>query len=854
MAVFKEILSIPLRNQLVLQGNQAFALGVLHAGYTCAEGYPGTPSTEVIDALLQVPEQIIAGWSVNEAVALGVGIGCAVAGKDAVVTMKVPGLFQAADVLVSSAFSGMFTGALVLYVATDNEFSSSQYAVDVRPFLKSIYLPVLEPRSHQELYEAARTAADLSRAARCPVVILASSILAHSESVINVMESRGKQVQSQYAGKPIDIIPLPAFARRSYTNVVLHRMDLVQAALAEHRYLSTTKGTEGWGVITVGVTDMIVRDCLRSSSWNPSVLTLSLVNPLAVDTIKQFVASCNGNCYIFEESGQFVEQQLLLSGIAVIGKRSVPTTTQWTPQTIHAFLATQGQPLSVRMNLDVTHPVQRIPAICSGCPYRAFANVMVQLKQQGSISRVFGDIGCSSLLAYEGVFDFSLCMGASDSLRQGYVLAHPEEAARVVSLIGDSSECHSGMDASRNSMFRAIPGVKVILDNEAVAMTGHQRTPTSNPARGISLKRALEGENIHSIEVDAYQPLQIDRALRQALAMVKEGVFTVIIIKGACLHTQQRRETHAIVINTELCIQCGSCDVCPSIVFDDRLTPSVRSECSLCGQGTPLCVQACPLGAITVVERQQPQKKHAGATGIAIGFSEAVGLGDAVFKGAFRLGVRGVGGQGNLFMGKYLAQVVQHFFKSFGNIYKGEVHGMAQKGGPVVSTFAFGEVYSPIPQAKSLDILISLERTELFRNHSLSLLKPEGLILLSDRAIIPRGMVSSSYPTLDAVLAQCSDFNLQLIAIPPEFVPRENVFMAGVLSQQPPFAAVPLELWLSVLHIISRKEELFATNAAAFIAGKNFAAMVIHSGKEKVLFFDVVQQKRIDDKKNSRQQ
>lgn len=854
MSGFKEILLFSMGNQLVLQGNQAFALGVLHAGYTCAEGYPGTPSTEVIDALLQVPEQITAGWSVNEAVALGVGVGCAVAGKDAVVTMKVPGLFQAADVLVSSAFAGMCTGALVLYVATDNEFSSSQYAVDVRPFLKSIYLPVLEPRSHQELYEVARTAADLSRAACCPVVILTSSILAHSESAIIVTKSRGKQVQSQYAGKPIDVIPLPSFARRSYTHVVLHRMDLVKAALAERGYLSTTKGTEGWGIITVGVTDLLVRDCLQSSSWNPSLLAISLVNPLAIDTIKQFVASCNGDCYIFEESGQFVEQQLLLAGISVIGKRTVPTTTQWTPQTIHTFLATQGESLSVRLNLDSTHPVQRIPAICSGCPYRAFANVVVQLKQEGSITRVFGDIGCSSLLSYEGVFDFSLCMGASDSLRQGYVLAHPEEATRVVSLIGDSSECHSGMDASRNSMFRSIPGVKVILDNEAVAMTGHQKTPTSHPAKGMSFKRALEGENIHCIEVDAYQQLKIDCALRRALAMVKEGGFTVIIIKGACLHTQQRRETHVIEINAELCMQCGSCNVCPSIVFDDRLTPSVRAECSLCGQGTPLCVQACPFEAIAVVERQQPKKEYTGIGGTVPEISGVIKPGNAVFKGAFRLGVRGVGGQGNLFMGKYLAQVVQHYFKSFGNIYKGEVHGMAQKGGAVVSTFAFGKVYSPIPQVKSLDILISLERTELFRNHSLSLLKPDGLILLSDRAIIPRGMPSSSYPTIDTVLAQCFDFNVQLIAIPPEFVLQENVFMAGVLSQQLPLAAVPLELWLSVLRIISRKEELFASNAVAFIAGKNFTGKLIPSGKDTVLFLDVVQQNRLDNKKNRRKQ
>jgi indolepyruvate ferredoxin oxidoreductase, alpha subunit len=193
MSSFKDMVKSPAGSAFVAQGNEAFALGVMHAGYHAADGYPGTPSTEVIDKYLsKVQDKIKVGWSVNEAVAVAVGIGHSIAGDDTVVTMKTPGAFQAGDPITTSAFYTAEAGAFVLYVASDYIPSSTQHVIDLKYFFASARIPVLEPRDHQEMYDIAFEAADISRKFRTPVVVLASGILAHSEGLIR-QKSRVKQ-------------------------------------------------------------------------------------------------------------------------------------------------------------------------------------------------------------------------------------------------------------------------------------------------------------------------------------------------------------------------------------------------------------------------------------------------------------------------------------------------------------------------------------------------------------------------------------------------------------------------------------------------------------------------------------
>ncbi len=191
MSKFREMTEATAGSKYILQGNAAFALGVIHAGYHTADGYPGTPSTEVIDkSLAKVQDKIQVGWSVNEAVAMGVAVGHSIAGFDSVVTMKTPGVFQAGDAISTAAFYTAEAGALVLYVATDYVPSSTQHVIDMRHFFSSARIPVLEPRNHQEMYEIAWDAADISRKFNTPVVILASGILSHSEGLVETRKAR----------------------------------------------------------------------------------------------------------------------------------------------------------------------------------------------------------------------------------------------------------------------------------------------------------------------------------------------------------------------------------------------------------------------------------------------------------------------------------------------------------------------------------------------------------------------------------------------------------------------------------------------------------------------------------------
>ena len=324
MPSMPELLRLPTGARPVLQGNTAFALGALHAGIHAADGYPGTPSTEAMEAILEVPERLSAGWSVNEAVAVGVGVGHAIAGRDVVVTMKLPGLFQAADVVASAAASSALSGALILYIATDHAPSSTQYLVDARPFLASIRIPVLEPRDHQDLYRSCRSAADLSREFGTPVAILASSVLCHSEGMVTLEAAR--TIAPAPSKASAGHVLLPSDALSSFREGVERKLPAL-AARADSGILSEeTEGSTEFGIIATGEAALVVREALSLLDIRPAVLTLGMTHPLPLRTIQAF--SCKvDSLVLFEDGERFVENSLRQAGIRLEGKELHPTVT-----------------------------------------------------------------------------------------------------------------------------------------------------------------------------------------------------------------------------------------------------------------------------------------------------------------------------------------------------------------------------------------------------------------------------------------------------------------------------------------------------------------------------------------------
>jgi len=832
MARFNEIAESKAGSKFILQGNEAFALGVIHAGYHAADGYPGTPSTEVIDKSLKyVQDKITVGWSVNEAVAVGVAIGHSIAGSDTVVTMKIPGVFQAGDAISTSAFYTADAGALVIYAATDYVPSSTQHVIDSRYFFSSLRLPVIEPRNHQDMYEAAWIAADLSRKFKTCVVILASGILAHSEGLVVTKESR-KIERRPLPEKLHSWMLMPGLARQNYNKATQERIPQISEWLEDSLLVLEEKGSDDWGIILCGESDIIVREALKNIKKKPSILSLGMTYPLPKERIKKFASGIKGKLFVFEDGDRYLETQIRLLSIPVIGKEDNSIITDWTPEMIIGQLTKHIDiNYEVRKQEIEIKPVNRPPSICPGCPYRAFAINVDILKKKKKIYAAFGDIGCSSLLFFLNSLDTVCCMGASDSLRQGFVLSRPEYASQTISVIGDSCECHSGLDSTRNAIFKHTPGIKVILDNSITAMTGGQPAPSSKVnLAGVpnifNLKRAVEAEGGRTVVVDSYNLKEIEKVLVESLEEAKKGVFTTMILEGLCINeVENKKKVRKISRDYDLCKRCLRCNICPGIEFDADKKPSFTNFCTFCGGSTPVCLQRCPFGAIiydenTIAKTNSPVFEKVGEIEIPV-------TKKGKLPESLRLAIRGIGGQGNLFFGKVLSEVVLRTPYAESNIVKGDTHGMAQLGGPVISTFSCGTVYSPVLAPGSADVLIVMEVSEVLRPGFLELLKPGGTILFNNFSVLPVAMRREDYPDVNKIFDALKGYNV--IKIDANKIACElgdingktaNVVVLGLLSTISPFNSIHENVWLSALMAISPNEFIKATNKLSFEAGR----------------------------------
>ena len=832
MARFREITESKAGSKFILQGNEAFALGIIHAGYHAADGYPGTPSTEVIDKSLKyVQDKITVGWSVNEAVAVGVAVGHSMAGSDAVVTMKIPGVFQAGDAISTSAFYTAEAGALVIYAATDYVPSSTQHVIDPRYFFSASRLPVIEPRNHQDMYNVAWIAADISRNFKTPVIVLASGILAHSEGLVVTKEPR-IIVRRQLPENLHAWMCMPAMARQNYNKATRERIPQIQEWLEHSQLISEEKGSENWGIILCGESDIIVREALKNCNKKPVVLSLGMTYPLPKERIKKFASKIKGKLFVFEDGDRYLENQIRLLSIPVIGKEENSVITDWTPEMVIKQLSKHIK-IDCKINKKevAIKPLDRPPSICPGCPYRAFALCVDKLKKKKKIYAAFGDIGCSSLLCFLNALDTVCCMGASDTTRQGFVLSRPEYASKTISVVGDSCECHTGLDATRNAIFRHTPGTKVILDNSVTAMTGGQPAPSSKTnlagvPNTFSLKRAVEAEGGRTVVVNSYNLKEIEKALVESLEQAEKGIFTTIILEGLCLQeVENKKKIRKISRDYDVCKRCLRCNICPGIEFDADNKPDFTNLCTFCGGGTPVCMQRCPFGAIiyddnAIKEITLPEFGKVGEIKIPDTIKYKL-------PESLRVAIRGIGGQGNLFFGKVISEVILRTPYSESNIVKGDTHGMAQLGGPVISTFSCGAVYSPILAPASADVLIVMEISEVLRQGFLNLLKPNGTIIFNNFTVLPVTVKKEDYPDVNKIYNALKDF--KIIKIDANKIAHDlgdingktaNVVVLGLLSTITPFNNIPEEIWLSALMAVSPNDSVKVANKLSFEAGR----------------------------------
>ncbi len=826
-------INAPAGTAYIMQGNAAFALGVIHAGYHAATGYAGTPSTEVIDRTLAHAQNVMkVGWSVNEAVAVSTGVGHAIAGDDALVTMKIPGVFQAADAITTSAFFSGDSGALVIFAATDYVPASTQHVIDSRHFFASSRLPVLEPRNHQEMYNISRVAADLSRKYNTPVIILASGILCHSEALIRTNNPR-KIEKRKLPDTLHDWMLLPTIARQNYNNTTRERIPEIQKWAETSELISESKGTDDWGIIVCGNTEGIVREALNSLNLNPSILSLGITNPIPQKRISEFCNRLSGKIFVIEDGDRFLEEKIRLLGLNIVGKEDQSVLTIWTSEDVVKYFTKHlDLAASPKIQIPNLEPLPRPPSICPGCSYKAFALSVARLKRQKKIYASFGDIGCSTLLFFNNALDTVSCMGASDPMRQGFVLSRPDMAHKVISVIGDSTECHSGMDGTRNAIFRNIPGVKVILDNYSTAMTGQQPAPSSKENLSgqsiqFNLHKAIESEGGRTVVVDAYNVKEVDIALKEALKLAEEKVFTTLILEGECIHNIEKSKlTRDLEFDYDNCKNCDLCNICPGIETDDEKTPSFTSLCSNCASSSQVCLQQCPFDAIKLINENGKNNIDIPLIEIPT-FAKPVKMDKSKLPESLKIAIRGIGGQGNLFFGKVLTEVALRTPYAETHIIKGDTLGMAQLGGSVISTFSCGNVFSSNLAPHSTDVLVVMEQSEVLRPGFIDLLKLDGTIILNEFSALPINAKKEDYPKIKSikkVLNQYKIININANQIALDMNDKSgistNVIIIGLLSMIDPFSKIPTEIWQSAILELSPNDFIKSINLSAYFRGR----------------------------------
>ena len=467
----------------LLLGNEAIALGALHAGVTVATGYPGTPSTELIEYLARIAEkEVQVGWATNEKVALDEGIGASLAGARALVTMKHVGLNVALDAWMVSPFVGV-GGGLVVMVADDPGMHSSQNEQDTRLLAAFAGVPLFEPSDSQEAYDFTRAAFAASERWDTPVLVRSTTRVSHSRSRV-VPAATEEAPKREFERHPEKYVMLPGNARKRHAEQ-LKRFDLLGEWVEGHPFNRVDRRSTALGVITGGASYNYVREVLPEAS----VLKLGVMFPLPEKMISDFAATVD-RLIVVEELEPYLENAVRRLGLEVEGKKWFPRAGELSPAAVRAGAeAAQVITASLSADLGLTPAsTPRPPVLCPGCPHTTPFLVLRELD-----AVVAGDIGCYTLAAGEPLkaMDTCLAMGSSIGVAVGMAKAGLKSKP-VVATIGDSTLLHGGIPALIDAAYNDSAITVVVVDTgtpSAVARNSVIAPPVSaqKPPTGFSL-------------------------------------------------------------------------------------------------------------------------------------------------------------------------------------------------------------------------------------------------------------------------------------------------------------------------------------------------------------------------------
>jgi len=590
-----------------LLGNAAIAKGLLEAGIGLAAGYPGTPSSEIIEGLVELKGDLPLHieWSVNEKVALEVAAGASWTGCRSVATMKHVGLNVAADPFMTLAYLGVGAGLLVI-CADDPFCHSSQNEQDSRRFAQFASIPCLDPADPQEARDMAIYGLELSEKFNIPVMLRPTTRVSHARADVEVSQDRPIPVERRFVKNPARRVALPSHARPLH-HELLAKQPAIEEELEGCPWNRLTLRGET-GVIASGIAGLYAEEALTDLDLDHTLLRIGAY-PAPKKLICRMLEHVS-RVLVIEELEPVVEEQVaMLAGkinpsIEILGKeKEIPREGELDLLAVRNALARMnGLGIMERASIAAAEIVPpRPPALCPGCSHRATYYAMRRVYGKKAIYP--SDIGCYTMAVGMGTVDTCLCMGASISLASG--IRFGGETEGICASLGDSTFLHGGMTGLLNAAYNKARITVTILDNSTTAMTGHQPHPgtgvtaTGEPTAQVSLEelaRALGAGLVETVD-----PYDLEGTMEGFQRAKDFPGLSVVIARQPCVIKARRSGTRprAFKVSDEcqgcrICVEYG----CPAIEFEGEMA-KINNLCTGCG----ICAQICPSSAILEVER-----------------------------------------------------------------------------------------------------------------------------------------------------------------------------------------------------------------------------------------------------------
>ena len=591
-------------SQELLMGNQAIALGAIRAGVGVITGYPGTPSTEILEtAAKRNPGDIYVEWSVNEKSALEVAAGASIAGARTMVTMKQVGLNVASDPVMSLSYIGI-KGGMVVVVADDPGPISSQTEQDTRQFGVFSKIPVFDPSSPEEAYRMIGDAFDYSEKYNTPVILRPTTRVCHVSTFINVDDTRRK-IQPEGFVKDSKWVIFPRLSYQSHLDI--EKRNVIIADDFSAYPFNKISGSGKKGIIAGGVSCAYAKEALALLKGSCKLMKVATPYPFPE---KQALAFMEGldEILVIEELSPYIEKELIyLCGKYRLSVKIRGKMTGELPAAGENSVEIAMEAMGKFLNIDYTKPEKaeisiqlpaRPPVLCAGCPHRA-SFYAVKKAMKGKKAVFSGDIGCYTLGNAKPLemVDTCLCMGADVTMAQGLHRVEPDSVN--FAFIGDSTFFHTGIPGVINAVYNETDIVLVVLDNSTTAMTGSQphpgtgKTMMGNISEKVSIYNILSPIGVkHIARANPFNLTEAKRVITEAASF--KGV-SAVIFEAPCI--QVSKPAPLLEVDIEKCTGCKLCIKelgCPAMSMENGkavISPSMCYGCSI-------CAQVCPFDAI----------------------------------------------------------------------------------------------------------------------------------------------------------------------------------------------------------------------------------------------------------------